>query len=258
MTKTLQKHQEPQLPALQTMFEADAGAGFEAADKDSYAIPFLTVLQALSPQLNKQQAEYIKGAEQGQILDTASQAVADAVTVIPCYFKRSFTHWKPRGQGGGFLGEFPVTDPIVAKAQRGDKGGLECEDGTILNDTRSHYVLVVHADGSTSPAVISMTSTQIRKSKAWMTRMQQLRMQRADGSLFAPPMFAHSYELASQPESNDQGSWYGWKIGEASPVVNPDHYAMAKAFRDAVAEGQAKAQHAAAAGGTDDDDDIAF
>ena len=40
---------EAGLPAVMGMFEEDAGIGIETADKDSFAIPFSTLLQGLSP-----------------------------------------------------------------------------------------------------------------------------------------------------------------------------------------------------------------
>ena len=84
-------------------------------------------------------------------------------------------------------------------------------NGNHLVDTRVHYALLV-ANGEAEPVVFTMTSTQIKKSRKWMTVMRQLRMERPDGSFFNPPMFSHQYNLTTVPESNDQGAWMGWKI----------------------------------------------
>ena len=49
-------------------------------------IPFIRILQALSPQLNKQDSLYIKGAEQGDIFNTVNQEIYKAdegVIVVP-------------------------------------------------------------------------------------------------------------------------------------------------------------------------------
>jgi hypothetical protein len=236
---------KPNLPALAGMYEEDAGGGFESADKDSYAIPFLSILQALSPQLNKQDGAYIKGAEQGMILNTATQEVFDGdkgIIVVPSAFKRSFTHWQARDAGGGFLGEHKVDDPILEQAQRNDRGALALQDGTYFNDSRAHYVLLLDDVGGFQPALISMTSTQIKKSRQWMTRMQNLKMRRADGSVFTPPMYSHAYKLTTVPESNNQGSWYGWKIELVGPVEDSFIYQSAKQFRDSIIAGEVKEQ----------------
>jgi hypothetical protein len=239
MTKAVAKKDEGAL-ATAAMFEADAGAGFENADQESFALPILTILQSLSPQLDEGDGAYIEGAKAGMIINTATGEVCKEIDVIPCHFKRSYIHWAPRDSGGGYLGELEVSDPRVQEATRGEKGGaLEFEDGTYLMDTRQHFVLVVAADGAYQPAVMSMSSTQIKKSKQWLTRMQNLKMQGANG-LFTPPTFAKVYHFSTVQESNAQGRWHGWHIGEAADVT-PELYEAAKAFKEQVAAGQAKA-----------------
>jgi len=122
-----------------------------------------------------------------------------------------------------------------------------------LSDTRQHYVLLVRPDGSYSPAVIGMSSTQVKASRSWMSKMDGIKMRRADGSLFTPPMFSHTYKLTTIPQSNDQGAWMGWKIELVGALSDAGLYAAAKAFRDAVKSGEAKAKVT-----NDDDDHIPF
>ena len=55
--------------ALSTnIFEADANAGSQNMTQDDLALPFLKVLGQLSPEVNKQNAKLIKGAEAGMIV----------------------------------------------------------------------------------------------------------------------------------------------------------------------------------------------
>ncbi|WP_448506573.1 hypothetical protein [Immundisolibacter sp.] len=237
--------------ALVSMYEEDAGSGFENADANAYAIPFLAILQSGSPQCKKSDGAYIKGAEEGMIFNTVSQEIVDGdtgVMVIPCYYKRTFVKWAPRegAGGGGFRGEVPPSDPEVLAnrlCQEGkDKGRLIDSEGNLLVDTRTHYVLVLDDNGAYQPAVVSMSSTQIKKSRNWMSKMNSIKMARPDGSLFTPPMFSHTYKLTTVPESNDQGSWFGWKIETGAPVVDAALYQAAKEFRAAVSSGEVKEQ----------------
>jgi hypothetical protein len=254
------------------MMEEDAGAGFEGADRDAYAIPFITILQSGSPQVKRSDGAYIKGAEEGMLFNSVTQEVqsgedGQGLLVVPCYFTRRFTRWGARKLGGGLKGEYSPSDPILARC-RGeggsevgfggrllpdDKGEFHADTSDVLNDTRTHYVLVLRkADGtlattleeaaSFSPAVTSVTSTQIRKSRLWMSKMNDLKLRRRDGSIFTPPMFSHAYRLTTVPEKNDQGSWYGWKIDLVGQVTNPDIYMGGKQFRDAVKAGEVKTQ----------------
>jgi hypothetical protein len=232
--------------ALASMFEEDSGAGFENADRDSYSIPFISILQSGSPQVKKSDGAYIKGAEEGFLFNSVSQEIIDGgkgITVIPAYFTRRFLEWVPRDSGGsgGLVGEHLPSDELVTTAQRDAKNQLVLPSGNILVDTRTHYVLVLSDDlQSFAPALISMSSTQVKKSRQWMTRMESLKAKNAQGLLFTPPMFSHSYKLTTVPEQNDQGSWYGWKIEAAGAVTDANLYQAAKSFRDAVKTGEAK------------------
>ena len=46
---------------LSSLLEEEAGAGLENFTTEDMQIPFIRILQALSPQLNKQDSMYIKG-----------------------------------------------------------------------------------------------------------------------------------------------------------------------------------------------------
>ena len=228
-----------------TMYEDDADTGFEEADKDAYAIPFLTILQALSPQCDKTDGAYIKGAETGEIFNTVSEERIDGeegVSVVPVHYKRAFIEWQPRNSGGGFVAEHSAADglELLKQTTRNDNGQDELPNGNYLVDTRSHYVLVLNGDGTTTPAVMSMASTQMKKSRRWMTVMQNLKMARANGTQFTPPMFSHTYHVTTVPEKNDKGSWYGWKIAIGEQVTDANLYGAAKSFRDAILAGEAK------------------
>ena len=48
---------------------AGEGATFDSSEMQ---IPFIRILQAMSPQLKKREAEYIEGAEQGDMFNTVT------------------------------------------------------------------------------------------------------------------------------------------------------------------------------------------
>ena len=224
------------------MMEQDAGAGFEGAGVESYAIPFLSVLQSGSPQCKKSEGAYIKGAEEGMLYNSVTQEVfngEEGVLLVPCAYKRAFLKWAPRDSGRGFMGEFLASSAEVTAAAG---NGYEDDEGNHYADTRTHYCLLLAKDGSASPAVLSLSSTQIKKSRQWMTRMTNISAKRADGSSFTPPMFSHIYRLTTVPESNDKGSWMGVKLELVGPVTDAALYTKAKGFRDAVQAGTVKEQ----------------
>lgn len=220
-------------------FAADAGAGLEHADQQSMAIPFLAVLQALSPQL-----ESVDGAKQGMIIDTISNELFTEVEVVPCGYKRSYLRWADRESGGGFKGEYSALDIETGKVEglgRSPDGRLTLE-GDTLSDTRTHYVLYKDKIGAWKPAVISMASTQIKKSKRWMTLIQGKELRRADGTPFTPPSFAYVYKFTTQKEENAKGKWYGWSVIDSCQIEDAELYARAKALHQQVGAGEVQVQ----------------
>lgn len=229
--------------ALQNQFATDAGAGFEDADASSYAIPFLQILQSGSPQCKKSDGAYIKGAEEGMLYNTVTQELYDGdngIEVIPCHFTNRFVEWKARESGGGFVAEhLPGT---TAPTEKDDKGRDILPNGNTLVDTRNHYVMIRQADGTLTPAIIAMSSTQMKKSKQWMSRMQGIKIKTAAG--FVPaPMMSRTYKITTVPESNDKGSWFGFRIELVGLVEDEAEYRAAQEFALAVRKGNAKAAH---------------
>lgn len=237
--------------ALASSYEEDAGAGFEEADSQAFAIPFIAILQSNSPQCKKADGAYIKGAEEGMLWNPAKEEMfegeEEGITVIPCHYRRVFIEWKPRveGGGGGFVAEHSVEEGVklLRTCTRNDKSKEVLPNGNHLVDTRVHYCMAINANRELEPVVISMASTQIKASKKWMSKMDALKMKRIDGSMFTPPMFSHIYQLYTIPQSNEKGSWYGWTIVLLGQVDEADFYQKAKAFRGSVNSGEAKATY---------------
>lgn len=213
------------------------GVGLEDADRDSFALPFLVILQKMSPQLDRNDPEYLPEAREGDILNTATRTVYngdEGILVANVSFKRSFTEWGLREKGGGYKGEFSPSDPVVTTTKPDEKKRNILPGGaTQLVDTRMHAVILLGGE-IPAPALMTMTSTQIKKSKRWMTSMDE--MQKKDNL----PTFAHVYKLTTISESNDQGSWMGWKVEYQAPVTEQEHIDAALAFYRALRSGLAQ------------------
>ena len=150
------------------------------ADAESFAIPFLQVLQSNSPQCDADDGKYIKGATKGKILDTVTQELHDELEVFPVYFKREFIEWILRSLGGGIVNRyFPETAPAYEETEVDGKYMWLMENGHQLVDTRQHYVLfrpiVEGVNTAWRPAMIGMTSSKIKVSKRIMTMIADQR-----------------------------------------------------------------------------------
>ena len=85
-----------------TMFEADANAGSQNMTQEDLALPFLKVLGQLSPEVNKQNAKFISGAEPGMIVNSVTKELYDGakgINVIPVHYERQYVEWQERGTG---------------------------------------------------------------------------------------------------------------------------------------------------------------
>lgn len=235
------------------MFAADAGAGMEGASQESFAIPFITVLQKGSPQVDETSGVAIEGAKQGMFFDTVNSRLfsgKDGIVIVPCAYRRVFLRWAPKGsEGAGFKGELSV-DQVTAMRAAGQivevdgKLYVPLPDGTIndkkcdrIADTRNHYVLLLDEEtGAWTEALMSLTSTQIKKSKMLMTALASVKLTGPSG-MFTPPTFANKVKCTTVPESNDKGSWFGIRFEMAGRVESAAQYQAAKLFHASVAKG---------------------
>lgn len=213
-------------------------AGLEGADRDSFAIAFLRILQKLSPELDKNNKEhFIDGAEEGDILNTANKEVYDGqegILVMPVSFKRCFTAWTIREKGGGFKGEHLPSDPILITTKPDSKNRQMLPDQTTqMVDTRMHGIVLLNGD-IPMPGLIAMAVSQIKHSKRWMTAMQEVQVK---DNL---PTFAHIYKLSTGVEKKGDNTWMGWVIDPHGPVTEQEHIDVALGMYQALQSGAAK------------------
>ena len=225
---------------------ADSGQGFEEAGRDAYAIPFLLMLQDLSPQTKKKMDGYIEGARPGMIFNSVTRQLFDGekgIYVIPCHWSQVFIEWVPRSKGGGFVAAHAPGDSRVAQGIRQKGAGLVLPNGNELMDTRQHYVLAIDPKTRRGEGcLLPFKSTGLKISRRWMSQMRNALIE-INGKLVEPPMFAYQYHLTVEEGANDQGSWYQFAVGERQRVTDPQLYQQARAFGQAMREGAAKVNY---------------
>lgn len=243
------------------MLESMAGEGLEGADsQECFGIPYVTIVQSNSPELVEGTVE---GIRQGQFMNSVTKEVYDEIEFIPCTFERRFKLWAPRSTGGGFKGIYNPADvalgteripgfvqsglnffanvPAGQEAMLFDQKGKPKYDE--LKDSRDHFVLFrgrLNGEEWSAwfPAVMSMTSTQIKKSKALLTMIRNAQeISQKTGLPFTPPSFARIYKATTTGESNADGSWFGWVISFARKLDDTLLFTFAKKFRDEVSAG---------------------
>jgi hypothetical protein len=235
-----------------SIFEQDAGMGMGDLSQDDMAIPFLKVLSRQDPVLDD-----LDDAKAGDILNTVSNQVyagKTGIRVIPCAYQRRYLEWAPRGSGNGAPLNIYTPEDKRPRTERGDdnKDYVVGSQGTYIDETHQHYVLILNEDGTTTTAVIAMKSTQMKKSRKWNSTIAQRTLMGKNGP-FTPPRFSHVYLLKTVSEENSKGSWHGWDISLEGVVEDGAQYQQAKAFADSIMKGDVEAKHTAEGDDTSDD-----
>lgn len=247
---------------------AHAGFGIEGTTADDFAIPFLSVLQKGSPQCDEEDGAFIEGAKAGMFFDNVNMRMFDGkagVRFVPVAYRRVYLHWGARGtEGAGFKGELSVEQ--VEKMR--DQGLIKEMDGKLLmplpdgslhekksdrvSDTRNWYVLLLDEDGSWRTALISLTSTQIKKSKVLMSMIQSVKVK--DGAGVPRPVapYWNVIRASTVGESNDKGTWHGWRFERVGDTAGMKQlHAEAVAFAESIRAGRVQARYEEPAGGGD-------
>lgn len=246
---------------------ADAGAG-TSQNADDNIVPFIVLLQDMSPQVKKRDAEYVDGAEPGMLMNKATkklyasddaQAEANHLPLLvfqPCAFDRAVIEWIPRTDGGGFVArhEFKGTVEETMKAIGGKQVEITDEKGEKklvwktgdgkhdLIDTRYHFGNILEDDGTLVPAVIGMSSTGHTASREWMTLMNQ--KVKAGDKLIVPPSWSKSYIVHSKGKTNNKGDFFVFTVDDNGFIADAAIRADGKALNVAFTKGDVRANDA--------------
>ncbi len=254
-----------QLPAeMLEQFEFNAGEGVSTAAEDNL-VPFIGILQALSPQISKRDPKYIPGAEEGDILVTSLNRFWKGETGIvfqACSFQRDFVEWKPRDAGGGFIGrhpQMPTTAKQVPDPKNPQRTRWIMPAGTDIVDTRYHFGYILNGADAQGEgpemgpmqAVIALASTGHTFSRSWMTQMGQLRLPSGKGA----PSRSRKYRLSTIPTSNPIGKWFKFSLKDEGWLTDIEQYAAGTALFQAIRDGSLKAAAPEASESHDGDSD---
>ena len=205
---------EESLPTL-TNLEEFSGQGTENITARDTKLPILKILYANSPVLDESDGKYNEKAKQGDIYNEITGSLyksREGIYVVPCLFINTFNEWADRGDSPGRPIKIHLDSSIMNKTSRSDDNKDRLEGGHYVEDTGNHFVYIL--DKNFNPiesGLITMKSTQKKKSKKWNAMMQSKRMKGKNG-YFIPPSWASVYKLTTNKESGSGNTWYGWEV----------------------------------------------
>ena len=243
MSKVAEKKESNVVAFDASVFEEDAGIGLGQLGQEDVALPFLKVLSRQDPILDD-----LDDAKAGDIYNTVTGQVwkgKEGISVVPCVYQRRYIEWAPRGTGTGAPINIFTPDDDRPRTERSSEDNREYVvdgQGSYLEETHQHFIVIVGDDGSMETALIAMKSTQLKKSRKWNSMVQSRTMQGKNG-MFTPPRFSHVYALKTVSEENSKGSWHGWEISLNGPVEDANIYQSAKAFATSILAGEVNVKH---------------
>jgi hypothetical protein len=241
-TEVASVNKAAQLPAGIEMDDilADAGSGVENMGMDDIAVPYLYILQPMSPQVDEDQEAYIKGAKPGMFFNNVSGEIYDGretgLTVIPCAYERKYVEWIDRDSGGGgYVADHDIDSGILNETKPNEKGIPILGNGHLVIETAYHYVFFKNPlNGVWEEIIIPMKSTMLKKSRRWnKTLMATL----IPGTSSRAPRWLYPYQLKTVKETKNNNTWSNFDITRLEEMVTADQYRSAKKFAELMQSG---------------------
>jgi hypothetical protein len=176
------------------------GLGNQNVSAEDRALPYINVLQALSPQV-----EELDGAKAGMFHNSITNELTDELYVMNLNFRRSFAIFKRRQLGGGYEGSYENREDAMAHIR--DNLNNAVMDFDVV-ETHTHICLLLDVSGgtpkATQPVILNLSGTKVKVSKSWNSEID-VRNGNAD-------RFASVWRLYTRKQSNTKGSWYNLAV----------------------------------------------
>lgn len=195
-----------------------AGLGYEGDTVRDESIPFLNILQGLSPEVAERT---VPGAQVGMLINSATKELFEGekgLVFQPVHKISSMVEWTPRELGGGLVAMHDPSDPLMVelmkKVNNRPRGPIpfKMEGDKVLThviDTVYLYGHILDATGTEviTPCCIPFTSTKL---KYW--RQFNMNMKTIKGR---PPRFAFRARITTFLDRNKRNQTF------YSPMIQP-------------------------------------
>jgi len=219
-----------------TEMREDAQMGGKMSLRDM-SIPYLAILQGMSPQVQPASDKYIKGSVASMIYLSVAEEIFPGdtgVPIVPCYFERVVNEWTPKEKGGGLVATHNAEGGILSKATRDPQspGKLWLPNGNLAVETMNNYLLIQTSHGWTQ-AIYPMKSTAIKHCRNWNSTLFTMKV---PGTREQAARWYYVWNLLTRPERKEDKVWYSPAFKQGEPV-DDETYAMAKEFASIASTG---------------------
>ena len=201
----------------------DAGVGLEGIGREDIKIPFIYILQPMSPTIvdgNRPEAKpgMMLNMDTGDLFDceipSASSPAGDkGLIIIRCHAKKEWVEWRPMSEGGGIVQRYLPEDPVVLKSRAEWAVRIKTDDKARhmvgKNElVETHYItgLILDEDLVTVKgiAIVPAKSSHIAGIKAWNTSVSTMK----GANRTKPAIYGTMARLCTVKEKNERGTWY--------------------------------------------------
>lgn len=240
-TEVATVNESAQLPAGIDMEDLlkDSGAGVSGMGMDDVAVPYLYILQQMSPQVDPDNDAYVEGAKPGMFYNNVNEEIYEGrengIIVIPCAYERKYVEWVDRDSGGGYVADHDIDSGILSECTPNEKGIPVLKNGHLIIETAYHYVYMKNPlTGVWEEIIIPMKSTMLKKSRRWnKTLMATL----IPGTTNQAPRWLYPYRLRTVKETKNNNTWSNYDIERLPEMVTAEQYRACKAFAELFSKG---------------------
>ncbi|MGL4675261.1 MAG: hypothetical protein ACRCXK_10405, partial [Wohlfahrtiimonas sp.] len=210
--------------AISGAFDDYAGDGYGTTTKSDFIIPRISVLNALSVELKKNDAKYIEGSEAGDLVDTGFGKILSkagkSFTFLPVMRHKEVIEWKPRTAGGGIVSRKPLEvemDDYATKigAKLNEKYEYKLPNGNEVIETWQFYGLILDSYGDVQPAFLPMKKSNLKVARKWFSTMKKTKLPSGKDA----PMFYSTWQIGSFEDSGNGNEWWNFTVNKGSLLM---------------------------------------
>lgn len=238
--KAVAKQDDIQLPAgldLDGVFE-DADDLNSNMGQGDLAMPFLAIVQKMSPEVDEGHSKYLPAAKAGMFISKVDKQVFDGentgLEILSCAYDRRFVEWRPRAQGGGRIADYDPSDPIVATIEWIEIDGAQkpmIPNGNLLIETHYHYVLFRPAGSQEGWqfGVLACKGTMVKKSRTMNSALTKEKITDPKTGRIRPlPRWMRKWVITTVREEKDGNSWHNIEFTRGERISEAELYAEGK------------------------------
>jgi hypothetical protein len=216
MTKEVAKAGSTEVAVMDaaSLLDEFSGAGFGEVSASDFNIPRIGIIGDLSPQIKKNDAAYIEGAEPGHIVDVGmAQLFKDGIDFLPVARVKEYIRWAPRKTGQGIIERYDYDYITKHNLQRNERNEYLESDGSEVIETWQFYGLNLSAGGRRS--FLPMKKSNLKIARRWFGQMREERL--PNGNI--APLFFNSWKLGAFSDSGNGNNWWNWTVAKGTPVL---------------------------------------